>query len=223
MKNGIKGFLLLTALLITVLSFTACGKEWKVERNTVRIQKEKPVTQAMFFGGDAEKSLKTELFALLKDKVQEYNAAYGKDLVVITKPKEGKGAEGLDYVVLEYATMKEFGRFHDYSAFDGELSLAEEYGFDLDKSYFQVENGKVDTSRPLALNDLEREGCRLLIIDPAIQPFQPDKEAVTQEDLNYFELVDASVLYVTDNIRPVDSTEFTIESENSDLGYIIYK
>lgn len=211
------------AVLIATLGLTACNKGWKAERNTVRIQKEKPVTQAMFFGSAADKSLKTELFASLQDKVQEYNTAYGKDSVVITKPKEGKTAESSDYVVLEYATMKEFGRFHDYSAFDGELVSSEEYGFDPAKSYFKVENGKIDASKSFDLEELGSEDCRLLIIDPAIQPFWPDKEAATEDDLNYFELVDTSALYVTENIRLVDSKTFTIEPESSDLGYVIYK
>lgn len=222
MQNGMKRMLSIAVVLVAAFGLTACSKEWKPERNTVRIQKDKPVSQAMFFEKDADKALKSELFEELRSKVEEYNNTYGKDMVVITTPKADKQkAEDLDFVKLDYFDIKEFGRFNDYSVYDGEIDKAKEYGFDIGADFFKVEKGQAEYSKAVKAGEIDAEGAKLLILDPLMQPY--DSETDSEGDLNYFELVDASVIFATQNIMISDEHTVAVSPESSDLGYVIYK
>lgn len=211
------------AVLTATFAWTACKKEWKPDRNIVRIQKDKPISQAIFFEKDASKEQKAELISELKSKVAEYNDSFGKDLIVITKPKDDKTKiEDLNYAVLDYPSMTDFGRFNQYSVYFGDPANAEQAGFSIhDTEFLTVEKNQADASKVVKAEEIAGETMRLLVLDPAIQPFAA--EGQEQGELNYFEVEDAQVAYVSANILLTENEELTVAPDSQTPGYVIYR
>ena len=226
-KSRLKQFVLATMVLL-VLSFglLSCGKDkkWNPDRHMIRIEKDKPVSQALFFESGIDGNLKNELYTDIKTKIEEYNNKYGKDSVFVISPKEKQSADQLDSIILGYDSLKEFGRFNDYSVFDGHIYEVEDFGFDIKQDYFKVSDGKLDTSRTVGIDKIDLDGCRILVLDPAIQPhgFHTEEESAASK-LNYVEVAGADIIYATKNILVVDESVATINMGEKELGYIIYK
>lgn len=225
-KISLKQIFLVAIVLILSFGLLSCkkDKQWKPDRNMIRIEKDKPVSQALFFESGIDSNAKNELYTEIQTKIEEYNNQYGKDLVFVISPKEKQSVDKLDSIILSYDSLKEFGRFNDYSVFDGHIYEVEDFGFDIKKDYFKVSNGRLDMSQAVGMDTMDLDGCRILILDPAMQPhgFHMEEDSAIPE-INYVELVGADIMYATKNIMIVDESIATVNMGEKELGYIIYR
>lgn len=215
------------AAALVLLGLTACIglKAWKPERNTIKIEADKPIAQAMFFGKDMGDEEKNRLFDELMSKIDEYTSKYGADKIDVTVPEENKreasDIAALGYVVIEYSGMKELGRFNDYSVYEGEYAQAADFGFDADRSYYAANDKGLDTSQVYKLSDIAQEGYRLLVLDPDMQPNATGEEA--GEELNYIELAGYELLYATDNVIIEGKHSCAVKPDAKEEAFVIYK
>lgn len=205
-------------ILITLTLLSGCSSGFKPKENTLLIEKDKPILQAVFFEKDIDKNTKKALVEEIQKSINIYSA--DSQTVKINNIKSENDIERLSFLILEYASIKDFGSFNQLSIFNGSLDEAEKLGFTIPDSYYMINDSDIDTENTYSLNAISLDGCQILILDSDMQPITADNQ---NEALNYVELKGSELLYATDNVIIKDKHTVAVKADNDKLAFIIYK
>lgn len=207
-------------LLFATIMLVGCFASWKPEFNTVKVEKDKPIKQAVFFENEIDAVQKKSLVDQINTHIDEYNNKYGAGKAKLLDAD--KNLSNAKYLILEYDNIKEFGRFNDCTVFDGELLEANKSGFDLPDKFSQVTDGVINNDSSFGLNEFDSSKYRILIFDSKLQMMPSEDE--NTDNANYFQLSKKNnIEFVSGDVALKDSITVAPKYQSDDLSYIIYK
>lgn len=199
------------AVVLLLLSLTACGGSLEVNRNTIYVQKKGNVTGVNVTDSfDKEYYDAAELESYINDRVADYTSSHGEDSVKVEEfSAEGKTAK----LTMKYNTCEDYADFNEVVLFAGSMPQAMSAGYDFEDEFLKVEDGVLsgaaDKSEVIAASD--------------------SKVVILSEKVDV--KVDGTILYASaknTGLSGKDTVSITLPEDAMDgeelkLTYIIYK
>ena len=199
------------AIVLALVSLTACGSSLEVSRNTIYVQKKGNIIGASVVDNfskdyyDAE-----ELENYVKERVDAYAAEHGSKSAKVDKFSV---EENVAKLYIKYAGYEDYAALNGVTLFAGTVPQAMAAGYDFEEEFLAVEDGKLGRA---ADKDEVTSGSEYKVV-------------ILSEKVDV--KVDGSILYASadyTSLAASDTVSVTLPEDASDaaqtsLTYIIYK
>ena len=199
------------AMVLVLVSLTACGSSLEVNRNTIYVQKKGNIIGASVVDNfskdyyDAE-----ELENYVEERVDAYAAQHGDKSA---KVDEFSVEENVAKLYIKYAGYEDYAALNEVTLFVGTVPQAMAAGYDFEEEFLAVEDGKLGRS---AGKDEVISGAEYKVV-------------ILSEKIDV--KVDGSILYASadyTSLAAKDTVSITLPEDAPDgahlsLTYVIYK
>ena len=189
--------------------FGACGAKLDVQENTIALQRNGKILEAAVESFDQSYYDQEELDTYVQNAVDDYTAEHGKKSVSVT---DSKVEEKKAYLTLQYENAETFSDFTGIECFSGSIVEAQSAGYDFDRDFYPVTDGKADTKTVKGSTLLDDDDLKVLIVKENSDLIVPGKIAYVSTEGTE-----------VSSEKQVNVTQKEQDTDEAVLVYVLYK
>lgn len=200
-----KPLMLVSVIALCIGLLAGCGTP-DVATNTIIVDKDGKVTEAIVESFDQEYYSEEELKAFVEEEIEAYIVDHSKGDVKMSGLSVDAGTAKM---VMRYVDATTYRDFHKVNFYVGTVVNAQSAGYDFNAKFFAVKDGVADTTYAGTSTVVAEEG-NVLVIQEYIDVQVP-----------------GTITYVSEGVQVNSNNSVSIVAENegdvAPLAYIIYK